>query len=151
MSGFLLGTSVLAELIKPRPNVNVSGWIDATDEGLLYLSAITLGEFRCGVAMSSQTRQRTRREAWLMNELRDRFQGRMLDVDGAVADRWGLISAQAQKQGIVIPVIDGLLAATALHHNLTFVTDGPEHLATFGLSIFDPWANRFHLINRGLQ
>jgi toxin FitB len=140
MSGFLLGTSVLVELIKPRPRANVSEWVDATDEALLYLSVITLGECRCGVALSSQARLRTRREAWLVNDLRDRFQGRILDFDDAVADRWGLISAQAQKQGVVIPVLEGLLAATALHHNLTFVTHGAESLSTVGIGVFDPWA-----------
>ena len=140
MSGFLLGTSVLAELIKPRPRVNVSEWIDATDEGLLYLSVITLGELRRGVALSTQTRRRNRREAWLMNDLRDRFQGRILDFDGDVAERWGLLSAQAQTQGIVISVLEGLLAATAMHYNLTFVTYGAGALATVGISVFDPWS-----------
>jgi toxin FitB len=139
MSGFLLGTTVLAELLKPRPRVNVSEWIDATDEGLLYLSVITLGELRRGVALSVQTRRRSRREAWLMNDLRDRFQGRILDFDSDVAERWGLLSAQAQTQRIAIPVLDGLLAATALHHSLTFVTHGAESLATFGIGVFDPW------------
>lgn len=140
MSGFLLGTSVLAELIKPRPRVNVSEWIDATDEGLLYLSVITLGELRRGVALSTQTRRRNRQEAWLMNDLRDRFQGRILDFDGDVAERWGLLSAQAQTQGIVISVLEGLLAATAMHYNLTLVTYGAGAWATVGISVFDPWS-----------
>ena len=122
MSGFLLDTNVISELVKPRPEPGVVAWIEATDERLLHLSVLTLGEIRRGVAALPQTRRRATLEAWLETDLSSRFHGRILAIDSTVADRWGLLTAQAQKKGIVLPVIDGLLAATALQHNLTFVT-----------------------------
>ena len=65
--------------------------------------------------------------------------GRILAVDGAVADRWGWIMTLAQGKGITLPVVDGLIAATALHHNLTAVTRNVSDFAVVGLSVINPW------------
>ena len=115
-------------------------WVEAADETMLYLSVLTLGEIRKGLAALPQGTRRTRLEAWLEVDLRARFAGRILPIDSGVADRWGSIAAQAKRGGKVLPVIDGLLAATALHHDLTVVSRnagdfqqslvrGPESLA----------------------
>src|SRR5712692_2584942 len=122
MSGFLLDTNVISELVKLKPEPLVTAWIEATDEGLLHLSVLTLGEIRRGVAALPNARRRAMLEAWIDSDLRTRFHGRVLPIDDDVADRWGWLTARAQKKGIVLPVIDGLLAATALQHNLTFAT-----------------------------
>jgi len=139
MSGFLLDTRVVCELIKARPQKRVTQWVEATDESLLYLSVLSLGEIRCGIAMLAQARRRTMQEAWLENRLRTRFQGRLLKLDDAVAERWGLLSARAQKDRVELTMIDGLLAATALHHNLTLVTRDADHVAKMGIDVFNPW------------
>ncbi len=139
MSGFLLDTNVISELIKPRPEPSVTTWIETVDETLLHLSVLTLGEIRRGVASLPQARRRARLEAWLETDLRFRFHGRILSVDDKVADRWGLLTAQALKRGIVLPVIDALLAATALQHNLTFVTRDSGNVAAAGVAVFNPW------------
>ena len=139
MSGFLLDTNVISELVKPRPEPSVTAWIEATDERLLHLSVLTLGEIRRGVVALLQTRRRATLEAWLETDLSSRFHGRILAIDSTVADRWGLLTAQAQKKGIVLPVIDGLLAATALQHNLTFVTRDTGSVAAAGVAVFNPW------------
>ncbi|MGB7601792.1 MAG: PIN domain-containing protein [Candidatus Sulfotelmatobacter sp.] len=55
-------------------------------------------------------------------ELRGRFAGRSLSIDGAVADRWRLLAAEAKRTGSSLSAIDGLLAATAIEHNLTIVS-----------------------------
>ncbi len=139
MSAFLLDTNVISELVKPRPEPRVTAWIEATDESLLYLSVLTLGEIRRGVAALPQSRRRVVLESWLERDLRSRFRGRILVIDDEVADRWGLLTAQAGNNGIVIPVIDGLLAATALHHNLTFVTRDTSQIPEIGLAVYNPW------------
>lgn len=139
MSGFLLDTNVISELVKPRPEAGVTTWIEATDETLLHLSVLTLGEIRRGVVALPQARRRATLEAWLETDLRSRFHGRVLPIDDKVADRWGLLTAQALKIGIVLPVIDGLLAATALQHNLTFVTRDTVSIAASGVAVFNPW------------
>jgi hypothetical protein len=139
MSGFLLDTNVISELIKPRPEPRVTTWVEETDESLLHLSVLTLGEIRQGIAALLQSRRRATLEAWLETDLRHRFHRRILSIDDNVADRWGLLTAQTRKNGIALPVIDGLLAATALHHNLTFVTRDTSTLARSGIAVFNPW------------
>jgi predicted nucleic acid-binding protein len=81
MSGFLLDTNVISELVKPRPEPSVTTWIEATDETLLHLSVLTLGEIRRSVVALPQARRRVRLEAWLETDLRFRFHGRILSVD----------------------------------------------------------------------
>lgn len=139
MSGFLLDTNVISELVKPRPEGNVTAWIEGTDESLLYLSVLTLGEIRRGIATLSQSRRRATLEAWLDKDLRARFEDRILAIDQEVADRWGLLTAAARNSGIVLPVIDGLLAATALEHNLTLVTRDMGQIPSMGVAVFNPW------------
>ena len=139
MSGFLLDTNVISELVKPRPEANVTAWIEATDESLLYLSVLTLGEIRRGIAVLSQSRRRATLEAWLNKDLRARFEDRILVIDQEVADRWGLLTATARNSGMALPVIDGLLAATALEHNLTFVTRDTGQIPSLGVVVFNPW------------
>jgi len=139
VSGFLLDTNVISELIKARPDANVTAWVEATDESLLYLSVLTLGEIRRGIASLPQSRRRATLEAWLDRDLQARFEGRILTIDREVADRWGLLTAAARESGIALPVIDGLLAATALEHNLTLVTRDPGQIPSMGVAVFNPW------------
>ena len=139
MSGFLLDTNIISELVKPKPEANVTEWVENTDESLLYLSVLTLGEIRRGIAALPQSRRRATLEAWLDKDLRARFEGRILVIDQEVADRWGLLTAAARNSGIVLPVIDGLLAATALEHNLTLVTRDTGQIPSMGVVVFNPW------------
>jgi predicted nucleic acid-binding protein len=139
VSGFLLDTNVISELLKPRPEPLVSAWIEATDESVLYLSVLTLGEIRRGISSLPVSRRRTRLEAWLDKDLSARFEGRILAINQEVADRWGMLTALANKTGLALPVIDGLLAATALEHNLTLVTRDTGQIPTVGVAVFNPW------------
>lgn len=139
MSGFLLDTNIISELVKPKPEATVTEWIENTDESLLYLSVLTLGEIRRRIATLPQSRRRATLEAWLDKDLRARFADRILAIDQEVADRWGLLTATARNRGIVLPVIDGLLAATALEHNLTLVTRDTGQIPSVGVAVFNPW------------
>ena len=139
MSGFLLDTNIISELVKPKPEAKVTTWIEDTDESLLYLSGLTLGEIRRGIAGLPQSRRRATLEAWLDKDLRTRFEDRILAIDQEVAHRWGLLTAAARNNGIVLPVIDGLLAATALEHNLTLVTRDTGQIPSMGVAVFNPW------------
>ena len=139
MSGFLLDTNVVSELVKPRPAPGVTGWIDATDELLLHLSVLTLGEIRQGIAALPHASRRVALESWLETALQPRFADRILPIDHAIADRWGRIAGEGRARKRPVPVVDGLLAATALHHNLTFVTRNADDIAGTGVPVFDPW------------
>ena len=139
MNGFLLDTNVISELVKPRPESKVTGWVDSVDENLLYLSVLTLGEIRKGISAVRSPSRRIELETWLETGLRQRFADRILLVDKDVADRWGLIAGKALSHHIGLPVIDGLLAATALHYNLTLVTRNSKDVAHTGVPVFNPW------------
>ena len=139
MSGFLLDTNCISELVRVRPEPRVVKWLEATDEGALYLSVLTLGEIRKGLAGLAQGKRRALLESWLEVELQARFSGRILAIDATVADRWGILSAQAKRRGAPLPIIDGLLAATALQHNLTVVTRNAIDFANAQVQVLNPW------------
>jgi toxin FitB len=141
VSGFLLDTNVISELVKPTPDSKVTRWIDATDESLLCLSVLTLGEIRKGIALLPDASRRVSLETWLDHELVLRFADRILAIDQAVADRWGRIAAQALRAKSALPVIDGLLAATAMRHNLTLVTRNTKDVVATGVAVFNPWTS----------
>src|SRR5579872_3254364 len=115
MSGFLLDTNCVSEVVRIKPDPRVAEWMQAADESLLYVSVLTLGEIRKGLSRLTQGKRRTRLETWLEVELLARFSGRILPIDTAIADRWGLLAGEAALKGRPLAAIDGLLAATALH------------------------------------
>ncbi len=139
MSGFLLDTNVISELIKAKPEARVRVWIDGTDETALFLSVLTIGEIRKGIVKLTDHRRRIALETWLDSVLVLRFSGRILPIDQAIADRWGRIAAEASARKAPLPVIDALLAATALHYDLTLVTRNTKDVARTHVSLFDPW------------
>ena len=139
MSGFLIDTGCISELVRPRPEPRVVEWMEATDETVLNLSVLTIGQIRKGVAGLPQGKRRTHLETWLEVELLARFAGRILPINAAIADRWGLIAADTKRRGKALPVIDGLLAATALHHNLTVVSRNASDFTNTQVQVLNPW------------
>lgn len=141
MSGFLLDTNCISELIRPEPDIRLLSWIEAADKDLLYLSVLTLGEIRKGITALPPTKRRVRVESWLQVELKSRFSERILPVNLEIADRWGLLAAAARKQGKPLAVIDGLLAAMALHHNLTLVSRNISDFTNASVPLINPWTS----------
>ena len=139
MSGYLLDTNVVSELTKLQPDSRVVKWIHAADEELLHLSVLTIGEVRNGIDLLPRSNKRSLLESWLANDLVLRFQGRILGVTLDIAERWGMISAQARTSGTQLAVVDGLMAATALHHNLTLVTRNIKDVQVAGITTLNPW------------
>jgi predicted nucleic acid-binding protein len=114
--------------------------MDSSDEEMLFLSVLTLGEIRKGITALADHARKPRLETWLNRGLILRFEGRILAIDQAIADRWGQITGSLALRGSPLAVIDGLLAATALHHNLTLVTRNTRDVAQTGAAVLDPWA-----------
>jgi toxin FitB len=139
MSGFLLDTNCISELVRPKPEPRVLNWMEAADEATLYLSVLTVGEIRKGVAGLTQSKRRTQLETWLEVDLQARFSGRIMPIDRAIADRWGLLTAEAKRKGNPLSVIDGLLAATALHHSLTVVSRNSSDFSNTPVPVLNPW------------
>jgi len=139
MSGFLIDTNCISELFRIKPDANVTTWIEDAEESLLYLSVSTLGEIRKGLASLPQDKRRSQVETWLEVELHARFRGRILPIDVAVADRWGLLTANARAKGKPLSTIDALLAATAIQHDLTLVSRNVRDFAHVPVPVPDPW------------
>ena len=108
------------------------------DETSLYLSVVTFGEIQKGISKLAHSRKRKRLQDWVDSDLAGRFAGRILDVDLRVAARWGEMSGAAEKAGRRVPVLDGLIAATALESGLTVVTGNAQHFAVTGVRWLDP-------------
>jgi predicted nucleic acid-binding protein len=73
------------------------------------------------------------------NPTQARFAGKILPIDAAIADRWGLLAGEAKRKGKALPIIDGLSAATALHHNLTVVSRNAGDFTYTHVQVLNPW------------
>ena len=136
MSGYLLDTDIAGELRKKqRANADVVAWFESIDEDDVFLSVLILGEIRKGIEQvrSSDPPQAQALEKWL-NGLERMYVDRLLPVTVDVADRWGRLSAIRP-----ISTIDGLLAATALVHDLTFVTRNAPDVGHTGVKLLNPF------------
>lgn len=132
---FLLDTNVLAEVRKPRGDARVAAWYDDVADDDLFLSVLVVGEIQQGVTRlrRKDPRQAAVYDAWLA-KLRREFSDRILPVTQDVALEWGRLSA-----GDPLPVIDGLLAATAVVHGLTIATRNVEDYERTGVALFNPF------------
>jgi predicted nucleic acid-binding protein len=139
---WLLDTCVVSELVRPRPKTSVVSWVRERDEDELFLSVITIGELEKGIARLPDSPKRVTLEQWVRRELADRFRDRLLVIDSGVAARWGAMVGASEARGQPLPVIDSLIVATSLQHDLTVVTRNTDDLERCGARCFNPWVGR---------
>ncbi len=133
---YLIDTNIISEVRKgDQCDPHVSAWYASIADEDLFLSALVLGEIRKGVelARSRDPDKASALERWL-GQVEDAFRTRVLGIDNAVADLWGRMSAIRP-----IPVIDGLLAATAAANDLTLVTRNDRDIAGLGVAVLNPF------------
>jgi predicted nucleic acid-binding protein len=133
---FLIDTNIISEIRKKaRCDRSVSAWYASIKDRDLYLSVLVTGEIRKGVELARRhdAAKATALERWL-NEVVAAFGERILPIDRAVTDEWGRLSAQRP-----IPVIDGLLAATAKANRMTLVTRNDADVVGLGAEILNPF------------
>jgi hypothetical protein len=132
---YLLDTNVLSETRKKQANERVISFLSTAEPSALFISVLSLGELRKGVALKirSDADGAKRLGAWV-DGLEFSFGERILGVDAAIAREWGELSAQRSR-----PVVDTLLAATALVHKLTLVTRNISDVHDLGVMLLDPW------------
>lgn len=133
---YLIDTNILSELRRQRPDARVVAWMLSRPRQSLYLSVLSLGEIRKGIEGVTNATFRQTLTDWLEVELPNYFVGRLLGIDAQVANCWGRVQASA---GRTLPAIDGLLAATALQHDLTLVTRNTRDFAGLNLRLINPW------------
>ena len=136
---FLLDTNVVSELRKIRlgnADANVAAWADSVESADLYLSVITVQELETGVLLAERRDpvQGAVLRAWLNDQVLPAFAGRVLPVDTAVALRSARLHVPNQR-----PVLDALIAATALVHGMTVATRNVADFEQTGARTINPW------------
>ncbi len=138
---YLLDTCVISEVIKPSPNKNVIKWLKEQEESGLYLSVLTFGEIEKGIEKSVDERRKNKLRLWVEEDLKERFAGRILPVDMAVATKWGEIQGKSERAGRPLPSIDGLIAVTGLVNNCVVVTRNISDMQQSSVALHNPWVS----------
>lgn len=139
---YLLDTCILSKLrrIQTYPNKKLESWFGKHPESAYFISVLSVGEIQKGIAKLgiNQNKNKMILEDWLIGELIPRFQNRILTIDTQTASIWGELCGKAQRRGILFPVIDSLLAASAIQHHLILVTENVKDFASADVRIFNP-------------
>jgi predicted nucleic acid-binding protein len=132
---FLLDTNVIAEVRKPAPDPNVRAWLDSVPEAELYLSVLVVGEVRQGIERLRRRdpAQAEPYELWL-SALRRSFADRLVPITADVCEEWGRLNVPD-----TLPVVDGLMAATARRRDWTLVTRNVKDLGRTGVRLLNPF------------
>lgn len=134
---YLIDTNVISELRKgPRCDDAVATWWRSIDAGDVYLSVLTIGEIRRGIesVRRRDSQAAAALESWLHRVAED-HQDRILPITRDIAEEWGRLAVPDP-----LPVIDGLLAATAKLRGLTLVTRNVADVARTRISTLNPWS-----------
>ena len=133
---FLLDTNVLSELCRKKPSATVSSWL-IQNELACGISELVIGEMFKGAYRLSEARRREATLRWI-NKIEAQFEGRVLPLDLPVLKRWGELCGESEADGRRLPVLDSLMAATALAHELILVTRNRSAFPA-SVRVLDPW------------
>jgi tRNA(fMet)-specific endonuclease VapC len=136
---YLLDTCVLSEYTRRHPEPKVLRWVESVDENRLFVSVITIGEIKKGIEIMPPSNRKTDLSIWLNDRLLKRFENRIYDIDTEVMLAWGVLYVRLQTSGRPIPLIDSLIASTALVHNAILVTRNETDFLPTGVQVVNPW------------
>jgi len=139
VKGYLVDTNIPSELTRERPDARVVEFLRNVAKEEVFLSVMTIGEICKGIATLPIGQRRAMLQDWLDIDVRSWFAGRIFPVTEAIAERWGNLAATAKQRGLTLAVVDGVIAATALHHDLTLVTRNMKDFDGLGIDISNPW------------
>jgi len=136
---YLLDTCLISELSKLKPNEKVVDWVLSENETNFYVSVLTFGELHKGVQKLPESKKKEELQVWIEDELKNRFQNRIIGIDMRVSILWGKIQCFAEKKGKPMPAIDSLIAATGIAYELTVVTRNVTDMEQSGVKLLNPW------------
>jgi toxin FitB len=122
VTGWLLDTNVLSELRRPKPERKVLAFVASQPLDLLYVSAASLAEIRFGIELVADANRRAELNDWLAHKVRPMFDERVLPITEDIMLKWRLLVEDGRRAGHTFSQPDLIIAATALHHGLTFVS-----------------------------
>ena len=134
----LLDTNVVSEAMKPLPNSQVLGWLNAQAAETLFVSSITFAELLFGVAAMPQGQRKLRLEE-TVDGLADMYKGRILGFDLDTAKTYAQLAALAKSKGQGFPTADGYIAAIAASKRMIVATRDTATFAAVGLEVINPW------------
>lgn len=137
MSGMLLDTNVLSELVRPKPDPKVQAFVRAQTDPLI--SALTIHEIVFGAERAADPARRTKLIAWVA-AIRSQFAGRIVDIDANVAEQAGRLRASAASQGLNTDPVDALIAACAISRSAAIATRNIRDFTPLGVTVVDPWS-----------
>ena len=135
---YLLDTCLLSEFFKKQLNDGVRDWFDVQNEDFLYVSVLAIGELRKGVTKLAESKRKGELELWLENVI-NRYDRRILPISLTTANIWGTLKGRLETKGKALSVIDSLMAATALEHDLTIVTRNDSDFTPTGAVLLNVW------------
>jgi predicted nucleic acid-binding protein len=136
---YLLDTNIVSDIAK-RKDRGLLNWAEQQNPLELHLSVLSLGEIQQGLELlDREDARRERLKAWLQHDLPAQFAGRLLAVTESVALAYGELAARGRRTGRPLPVIDGLLLATARTHGLTLVTRNVGDTEDRGVPVLNPY------------
>lgn len=136
---YLLDTCLISELIKKVPNAAVVHWLDEQDEQSLFLSVLTIGELQNGISKLAASARKDELQVWVEHDLTLRFTGRVIDIEMEAVLIWGRLQGESEQRGESLPVMDSLIAATAVAHGLVVVTRNVKDLERCQVRVCNPW------------
>lgn len=137
--GYLLDTNVPSETLRPVPHPMVTAGVEVQND-FQFVSVVSIGELRRGATLLVQgSARRLQLEYYIEIKIPVLFGKRVLPVTQAIAERWGVLDARRQAAGLPLGIADGMIAATAIEHDLSLVTRNVKDFAGLGISIFNPW------------
>jgi predicted nucleic acid-binding protein len=133
---YLVDANVLSEPTRPSPDTKVVDWLSANERNLV-VDSIVLGELYLGVLALPAGSRRTRLEQWFDSLSKTIV---CLPWDTAVSRQWAKLVVALKKKGKPVPILDGMIAATALEHGLTIATRNVSDFKQAGAKVVNPFA-----------
>ena len=126
-------------MIKPKPDKNIISWLEKQNEDSLYLSVLTFGEIEKGIEKASNQIKKQKLRLWVEDDLKKRFDGRIIPISFSIAAEWGKIQGKAELLGKPMPTMDGLIAVSGLVSQCIVVTRNISDMEQSSAELFNPW------------
>jgi toxin FitB len=135
---FLLDTNIISEIRKPVPSTRVLDWLSGITNEHLFISVVTLGEINRGITKLPAGKKKNDLIKWF-DRVQEAYQYQTFSIDNDIALKWGELTARSEREGIILPVLDGLIAATAYVHGAILVTRNTKDFQSANIQVLNPW------------
>ncbi|CAA6806163.1 MAG: Unknown protein [uncultured Sulfurovum sp.] len=136
---YLLDTNIISEFISKKPNQKVLEFITSLDESHVFLSVITIGEIKFGIEKVKSEKKKETLLHWLYNDLLERFDGRIVDIDTDMMLKRGEVNQHLQSIGKPMPIMDSLIASSCLAKDFVLITRNEKDFYSFDIEMINPF------------